>query len=132
MRARCTNPKERVYEYYGGRGISVCDRWLNSFENFFEDMGPRPSKKHSLERMDVNGNYEPGNCKWATRTEQGINRRVSSKSKSGCPGVTWRKDLKKWHVRFMNNHVGVYINLEDAIEARKQAENKYRSEALAN
>lgn len=74
MRYRCERPKTRNYRYYGGRGIRVCDRWQN-FENFKSDMGPRPSAQHTLERVDVNGNYEPDNCKWATYEEQALNKR---------------------------------------------------------
>lgn len=71
---RCRNPRNPDYPYYGGRGIEVCDRW-RSFENFLVDMGPRPSLKYSIERREVNGNYEPGNCRWATTAEQSVNRR---------------------------------------------------------
>lgn len=72
---RCTNPKNKRFKDYGGRGITICKRWINSFDKFYDDMGKRPSNGHSLDRIDNNGNYEPDNCRWATREQQYASRR---------------------------------------------------------
>jgi hypothetical protein len=75
MISRCTNPKRNNYHLYGGRGITVCDRWRNSYEAFLEDMGRAPSKKHTLDRNENDKGYSPGNCSWETMSRQARNRR---------------------------------------------------------
>lgn len=75
MKNRCYNTTHNRYAIYGGRGITVCDRWLNSFENFFADMGAKPHPTYSIDRINVDGNYEPSNCRWASKSEQRLNIR---------------------------------------------------------
>src|SRR5699024_12572046 len=86
MRQRCYNDNNKDYYNYGSRGIKVCDRWLESFDNFYEDMGERPSPNHSLDRINVNGNYTPDNCK---RSEE---RRVGKESRYQ---TSWNKLYKE-------------------------------------
>lgn len=83
MRARCYNPNASNFAWYGAKGVSVCERWRDSFENFFADMGPRPSKGYTVDRIDPLGNYEPSNCRWATWAEQAKNKRSSRKPEDG-------------------------------------------------
>ena len=85
MIQRCENPNNKNYKYYGGRGISVCQRWRESVEAYVEDVGHCPAPGLSLDRIDNNGNYEPGNCRWATRREQRLNQRPRQKSR--MPGI---------------------------------------------
>jgi hypothetical protein len=79
---RCTNPEDKRYADWGGRGISVCDSWLRDFAAFYAAMGPRPTPRHSIDRIDNDGDYEPGNCRWATPVEQAANKRMT---------IHWRK-----------------------------------------
>lgn len=76
-KSRCTNPNNMQYHRYGGAGITFCERWLNDFATFYADMGPRPSRRHSLDRRDGTKGYEPGNCRWATREVQNNNKRTN-------------------------------------------------------
>jgi hypothetical protein len=110
MKMRCQNPSHNAYGRYGGRGIQVCERWFE-FEAFLSDMGLPPSDRHTLDRKDVDGNYEPGNCRWATPKEQARNTRRNVRYEykgqaltapeisetSGVPLVTIRKRLAVGH-----------------------------------
>lgn len=124
MRERCRNPKRHNYKNYGGRGIKVCGRW-NDFRNFVADMGPKPSPNHSLDRIDVNGNYEPSNCRWATIHQQNANQR----SNNNVVGVSWRNDMGCWVAHLQVDKKWVlykrFVNKSDAIAARKEAEQQF-------
>lgn len=92
MRGRCFNPSNGAYQYYGGRGITVCERWA-TFENFISDMGPRPSNRHSIDRENVNGDYEPSNCRWATKERQSRNKRNTTLSDGMAAEIRRLADL---------------------------------------
>ena len=92
MKRRCYTPSDRAFNRYGGRGIKVCDRWLESYDNFLSDMGLPPTKDHQIDRVDNDGNYEPGNCRWVSRTENARNK--SSNRNITAFGET--KTLAEW------------------------------------
>ena len=126
MLQRCYNEKGGRYPYYGDRGITVCSRWRDSPENFLLDMGSRPTPQHSLDRIDNDGNYSPDNCRWATKTEQMLNRRRLKTNSSGVTGVHWNRSAAKWQARIGINgrqkHLGLFTDKEEAIAARALAE----------
>lgn len=125
MRSRCNCPTCPVYKYYGGRGIKVCRRW-NSFENFVKDMGLRPSDKYSIDRIDVNGDYEPKNCRWATQLTQVLNRR-EIENPYGFRGIRKKHNVYQARITidYKEIYLGTFKTLQEAIRARKEAEKKY-------
>lgn len=123
MRQRCSSKNDKSYKNYGGRGIKVCDKWLN-FQNFFKDMGPKPNANYSIERIDNDGDYCPQNCEWATHTEQMNNRRPSSATS------VWRrnnpKHKNKWFYQFKykNKHYSKHFRTRaEAINAMNLLKN---------
>ncbi len=109
MIQRCTNPNVNSFKYYGGRGIKVCDRWLNSFENFYLDMGKRPSLKHTIDRKENAGDYEPSNCCWSTSIEQANNKR--NNIHFDILGVS--KSLSQWTREYGINYGTAWSRIKD-------------------
>lgn len=134
MKKRCFVKSFKYYKNYGGRGIKVCDKWKYSFTAFLKDMGSSPSENHSIDRINNDGNYEPSNCRWATRTEQNMNQRGRSimagkKCSSIYKGVCRSKDGKVFvaHIRYNKKsyHLGTFYDEKEAALAYNKAAKKY-------
>jgi len=124
MRQRCNNPNHPRYADWGGRGISVCDRW-EDFKLFDADMGPKPTSTHSIDRIDNDGDYTPNNCRWATPEQQSVNQRVWKISSTKISGVRLTKNGKyladlRWQGKY--HYLGVFEDFFDACCARKSLE----------
>lgn len=127
MKHRCLNQQSRYYADYGDRGIKVCGRWLNSFEAFYEDMGPRPVGT-TLDRKNNDANYSCGrcdkclrngwtaNCRWATNHVQAVNQRMQSNNASGYRGVFFDRAKGKWRAKIMLQGHQIYISLVTDLE----------------
>lgn len=128
MKGRCYQPNDRAYRYYGARGIKVCDEWLNSFEQFYCDMGDRPEGA-SLDRIDVDGDYSPSNCRWADGVTQNRNKRIPTNNTSSAKGVNYFSPRGTWQARIgvggARKLIGYFKTKEEAIKARLLAEQEY-------
>ena len=121
MRQRCNDPKHSHYGYYGGKGMEVCVRW-NSFQNFIADMGDRPENQ-TLDRVDGDGDYEPANCRWATHSEQALNRKLRNTNKTGTANIHIGPDgryiARRYHAGIKKRvYVGTFDTLEEAQRAQ--------------
>jgi hypothetical protein len=135
MKQRCLNPNFHGYPNYGGRGIKICQRWIDSFVNFYEDMGKRPTPSHSIDRIDNNGDYTPENCRWADKKTQIINRGWNKNNQTGYRGV--RKNRNKWSCKIWIDYkpysFGSYTTKEEAAYVYDQVNLQlYGNEALTN
>ncbi len=123
MKRRCYNKKDKKFERYGSRGIKVSKKWKNSFSHFYKDMGPRPSSKHSLDRIDNNKGYSKDNCRWATQIEQQNNKQKNIRVT--FMGMT--KTLKEWSYHTGISYMAIYLrftrlkwNIEKTLTTKQQ------------
>lgn len=133
MKRRCYAVKDIAYANYGGRGITICEEWFHSFEQFYSDMGKKPSEGHSIDRIDGGGNYNKSNCRWADWFTQTANRRISTTSATGCAGVSMRSRGSKIKYEVNIGHYGAkylgsFSSIFDAVEARNNYITSHKTE----
>lgn len=120
IKDRCLNENTKDYCNYGGKGVNICDRWKNSFQLFYEDMGEPPTKKHQIDRIDPLGNYEPFNCRWVTPQQNSYNKSKSRKSKNKYKGVVKVKE-NKFIAQVTKNkkyyYLGTFVSEKEAAKA---------------
>ena len=118
MKQRCYNPNHKGYSNYGGRGITVCNEWRESFESFYEDMFSTYSDNVELDRIDTDGNYCKGNCRWVTRQQNAMNTRGKQNSTSRYKGVCWVSSQKMWMAQIMKDGKQMFLGyFEDEVGA---------------
>lgn len=131
MIRRCHYPNHPRYADWGGRGIVVCERWRNDYFAFQEDVGSRPGNDYQLDRIDNEGNYEPGNTQWVLAVDNSAynKRRIRKDNNSGVSGVTWDKQQERWRVGITVStrhiYLGTYVSKSMAIKVRKSAEKMF-------
>lgn len=108
MNARCNPRNANEYPNHAGKGIKVCSRWSESFNDFHTDMGDRPSSAHSIDRINNEGNYEPGNCRWATQLEQSLNKSIRSDNTTGVVGVYYVPSTGRWNAQIIRHSKMMY------------------------
>lgn len=127
MKQRCLNTNHPSYKNYGGRGIKICQQWIDSFETFLKDVGTAPYKKSTLDRINNQADYTPDNIRWTDYTVQNINKRLQKRNKTGCPGVYKHGQCNnKWtayiNINKKHTYLGIFDTKEEAVQARKDAE----------
>lgn len=129
IKQRCNNPKHHSYKWYKKNNINICEEWKNNFEAFLKHVGRAPTNKHTIDRIDNHKNYEPNNCRWVLPTTQIINQNIRKNNTTGTKGVYKIKNKERWIAKIWINKkeisLGYFKTIEDAIQARKIAEEKY-------
>lgn len=123
MKARCYNKNHKAYARYGGRGIKVCERWLNSFSNFLEDMGYPPFNNAQLDRIDVNDDYKPNNVRWVTPLQNANNKDINeTENKSGFKNITYYRGKYKVVIarNYKRHYLGLFPTIDEAVKVRNE------------